>query len=125
MRVVYLVNHHRGKSNGCVYFISKDSSLSIAFVRVDEHARDDAVAVEGLAVGGVGVGLACVGGVEPSILGQFGFGLFFELAGVGVEEGCFACVALPEVVPLVERVLGCFAHFLVFVFGIHGGGLVC
>jgi hypothetical protein len=41
-----------------------------------------------------------------------------------VEEGCFASVGFPEVVALVEGVLGCFARFLLWVFGVHGGSLV-
>jgi hypothetical protein len=38
----------------------------------------------------------------------------------GVEERDLAVVGFPEVLALVERVLGCCARFEVGVFGIHG-----
>lgn len=46
--------------------MAEDGGFRVAFVGVDEHAGDDTVAVEGLSVCEVRVGLAGVGGgVEP------------------------------------------------------------
>ena len=49
----------------------EDRSFRVPSVRVDEHARDDSVAVEGLSVCEVGVGLSCVRGgvVSAKLLG--------------------------------------------------------
>jgi hypothetical protein len=63
--------------------MAKDGGCSVSLVSVDEHAWDDAVPVEGLTVDRVCVGLTRVGGgIEPPILGEFGFCEFFELAWI-------------------------------------------
>ena len=47
----------------------EDRSFRVPGVRIDEHAQDDSVVVEGLSVCKVGVGLSCIrGGVVPAKL---------------------------------------------------------
>ena len=47
----------------------EDRSFRVPGVLVDEHARDNSVAVEGLPVCEMGVGLSCIrGGVVPAKL---------------------------------------------------------
>jgi hypothetical protein len=49
--------------------VAEDCGFGVAFVGIDEHARDDAVAVEGLPVCEMSVGLAGVrGGIVPMLL---------------------------------------------------------
>lgn len=84
-------------------------------------------------------------GRETSRSASFCFRLLFELGGVwgeesvgwvrvklerrggrtGVEEGSFASVGFPEVVVLVEGVLGCVKRFLAWGCEIYGAGLLC
>lgn len=61
-RVVDLVYADWSKADGGADFVSEDRGFRVPFVGVDEHAGDDAVPVEGLSVGEVGVGLPGVGG---------------------------------------------------------------
>jgi len=58
--VVNLVDADWGEANVCGDFVAEDGGLGAASVGVDEHAWDDSVAVEGLSVCEVGVGLAGV-----------------------------------------------------------------
>lgn len=63
--------------------VSEDGGASVPGVGVDEHAWDYAVAVEGLPVYGVRVGLAGVGGsVVPPVLGELVLCEGFESGGV-------------------------------------------
>jgi hypothetical protein len=63
--------------------MSENAGFHVALVCVNEHAWDDAVPIEGLAICSVGVRLPGIGGgVVPAVLSEFGFGLFFEFAGV-------------------------------------------
>ena len=77
--MVDLVYADRGEAYGRRDAMAEDGGCGIASVSVDEHAGDYAVAVEGLAVCEVGVGLPGVrGGVVP---------MEGMLAGDGKEGG--------------------------------------
>lgn len=81
--VVDLVDADGREADGRGDLVAEDFRLGVALVGVAQHARDDAVAVEGLAVREVGAGGAGVGGgVVPAAFGEAFFGAFFELAGV-------------------------------------------
>lgn len=87
--VVDLVDADGGEPDGCGDGVSEDGCAGVAVVGVDELVGDYAVAVEGLAVCEVCVGLAGVGGgVEPASLAEFLFGLFFEFGRVYVVVLC-------------------------------------
>lgn len=65
------------------------------------------MAIESLAVSGVGVRLAGIGrGIEPAVLGELRLRKSLERSWIGVEEGRFAIVCLPKVFALVEGILG-------------------
>ena len=65
--MVDLVDADGREADGCCEAVAEESAGGVALVGVDELAGDQAVAVEGLAVGEVGVGLTCVGrGVQPA-----------------------------------------------------------
>lgn len=81
--VVDFVDAYGGKPDGSGDFVAEDFGGDVTRVGVDEHAWDDAVAVEGLAVGEVGGGHAGVGGgVVPAAFGEALFCAVFEFAGV-------------------------------------------
>lgn len=63
--VVDFVDANWGEADGGVDRVAPDRVGCVAGVGVDEHTGDDAVAVERLAVGGVGVGLSVV---ESSVM---------------------------------------------------------
>jgi len=70
-RVIDPVDANRSESDRCSYFVAKDCGSCVALVGVNEHTGDDAVAIEGLAIGGVCVRLASVGGgVVPAAEGK-------------------------------------------------------
>lgn len=71
--VVDCVYADRRKADGGRDLVAPYFGRGIAQIGVDEHARDDAVAVEGLTVHGVGCGEACVGGgVVPVFISMKG-----------------------------------------------------
>jgi hypothetical protein len=81
--VVDFVDADGREADGRGNFVSKDLGGGVALVGVLQHARDDAVAVEGLSVGEVCGGHACVGGgVVPAAFGELFFGALFELAWI-------------------------------------------
>lgn len=83
--MVDLIYTDRSEADGCGHTVAEDGGSSVALVGVDEHSRNDAVSVEGLAVGGMCVGLAGIrGGVVPAVLGQLLLCEIFELAGLWV-----------------------------------------
>lgn len=63
----------KGRVEGSGTFMSEDGGAGVADVCVDELAGDDLVAVEGLTIGEVGVGLAGVGGgIVPVVFSAMG-----------------------------------------------------
>lgn len=104
--------------------MSEDRGFRVSSVRVNQHAWNDTVPVEGLSVCEVGVGLSCVGrgvvpgrlsGVEgliwresdvPSSDRQVSFGEVFEVSWFGAKWRYISCVIFPEELSLVERPLG-------------------
>ena len=60
--VVDFVDADRGESNRSGHLVAEDGGCGVPQVGVDELPRDDSVAEEGLPIGKMGVGLACVGG---------------------------------------------------------------
>lgn len=87
--MVDFVNPYRRETNRSGDFLAENLSFGVALVGVLEHARDYAVAVEGLSVGEVGGRCAGVGGgIVPAAFGEFLSGALFEFVGVWwVERG--------------------------------------
>ena len=73
--VVNFVDADRGEANRGGDFVPEDGGCRVAQVGVDELAGDDAVSVEGLAVGEVCVGLAGVGGGVEPVMERFSLAL--------------------------------------------------
>ena len=91
------VNADRGEAYGSVDLVTKQLGRGVALVGVDEHTRDDLVAVEGRPVGEVCPAHASVaGGVVPASGAQGFFGLGFDLVWVGIEGRKLAFVGSPE-----------------------------
>jgi hypothetical protein len=117
--VVDLVDTYWGEANGCADFVAEDRGLGVAFVGVDEHARDDSVAVEGLSICEVGVGLASIrGGIipatwldaalyelwfdVPSCDCQAPLGKVLEVPWLGTEWRKFSRIIFPKELSLIE-----------------------
>lgn len=82
-RVVDFVGADGREAEGRGDFVAENCGGGVAGIGVNEHAWDDAVAVEGLTVGEVGGRHAGVGGgVVLAALGVALFGAVFEFAGI-------------------------------------------
>lgn len=82
IRVVDFVDADGCKADWCADLVAPDLVLGVTLVGVDEHARDDLVAEEGLAIGEVSVGLAGIArSVEPTTFTQLLLGALFEFPG--------------------------------------------
>ena len=81
--MVDFIDADGGEANGGWDAVAKDGGCRVALVGVDEHARDDTVAVEGLSVRRVRVGLSGVGGsIVPAVLCEFLLREGFEIGRV-------------------------------------------
>lgn len=77
--VVDLVDADGREANGRGDLVAPDLGAGVALVGVAEHAWDDAVAVEGLAVGEVrGAAAGVGGGIVPAAFGELLFGALFK-----------------------------------------------
>jgi hypothetical protein len=82
-RVVDLVDTDGRESNRCASLVTPDFPSRVALVGVDQHARDDAMAVESLTVGQMCCRVASIGGgIVPATLRKLLLCSFLELVRV-------------------------------------------
>src|ERR1700761_2278861 len=101
--MVNFVDANRCEANWRVNLMSKYAGHSISCVCVHQHARNDAVPIESLSIGGMGIALTRVGrGVIPATFRELFFREGFECTRICVEKLGLTVVGPPEGLTLVQ-----------------------
>lgn len=101
--MVDLVDTDRRESDGCRELVAKKSRGRVTRVGVDEHPRDDLMAVEGGSIGIVRpVDAGVAGRIVPSSFAKSLPSLFLDLVWISVEGVEFPFVRRPEHLSLHE-----------------------